>query len=581
MPKRASDHSHCPCTQVARAGLTDNPTVRPIRSRRGLASALFVTVSVLVAATPGQSHPSIVTASTRLPRYRQVEYGVGRSRESGSVYVTDAIGSADFNGDGLPDVVYATADTGSRSTFALQFAVNRGGGHFIDGAGASLFDGAVPRTQGGGRLVIADFNNDGRPDVYYGDSGTEAAPNPPGFHDTLVLSKPDGKLVDATANIPQQADFTHSAAAADVNGDGSLDLFVGNLGGNAGYSGNCCSIQIWLNDGSGHFHVASGLLPAEIEDGNKNSVTASAFADVNNDGHQDLILGGSHGCTNGLAPRNDSRVLLNDGTGHFQALPAALPPKPFGATTETLDIKPSDLNHDGHVDLVVASTDAPPHATDCYSDAYRGRIVQILVGNGDGTFRDETATRLPQDTHAASLDYIKNLTLADVNGDGALDILTETVVPPGGDRVDDRVYLNNGRGSFRALSNGYPFSNFHAHALIGDRTGGRDVFLVQPSPGFDVWSLRRQRGQAIRPGPPVETRVSTDPADQHLVIAWPFVWGATSYEVWRSGVQIGVTRTTRFVDTAGSVGALNTYVVRAVNKAGKSAFGPTASAVRP
>jgi hypothetical protein len=513
-------------------------------------------------------------SAQRLPRFGPPRY-VGASHEFGSVYVTDAIASADFNGDGLADVVYATANSGSLSTFAMQFVVNRGHGRFVDGANR-LFASAVPRTQGGGRLVVADFNNDGRPDVYYADSGAEAAPNPPGFHDTLVLSTADGKLVDATANIPRQSDFTHSAAAADVNGDGSIDLFVGNLGGNAGYSGNCCSIQIWLNDGSGHFRVASGLLAPEIEDGNRNSFTAGAFADVNADGHPDLILGGSHGCTNGLAPRNPSQVLLNDGTGHFHVLAGALPPKPFGPTTETLDIKPVDLNNDGHVDLVVASTDAPPHATDCYSDAYRGRIVQILINNGDGSFRDETATRLPQDRHAESLDYIKNLTLADLNGDGALDILTETVVPPNGDAVDDTVYFNEGNGFFRPLSAGYPFADFHAHALVSEADGRRDVFLVHPEVGADTWFVRRQLGKPLPPGPPAQTRVDTDPATGRLVVAWPYVWGASSYEVWRSGTRLGTTRQTRFVDTTAAAGATYSYSVRALNKQGRSILGPTA-----
>ena len=534
----------------------------------------LILLLVLALAGSAGSRSDASVSPRRLPRFGPTHY-VGEAHELGSVYVTDAIGSADFNGDGLADVVYATADTGARSTFAMQFALNRGRGHFVDGAN-KLFVGPVPRTQGGGRLVIADFNNDGRPDVYYADSGVEAAPNPPGFHDTLVLSTPAGKLVDATANIPQQSDFTHSAAAADVNGDGSIDLFVGNLGGNAGYSGNCCSIQIWLNDGTGHFHVAPGLLPSDIEDGNQNSFTASAFADVNGDGHPDLILGGSHGCTNGLAPRNPSQVLLNDGTGHLHVLPGALPPKRFGPTTETLDIKPVDLNRDGHVDLVVASTDAPPHATDCYSDAYRGRAVQILIGNGDGTFRDETATRLPQDTHPQSFDYVKNLTLADLNGDGAPDILTETVVPPSGDAVDDAVYLNDGTGSFRRLGGGYPFFGFHAHALVGEAGGGRDVFLVRPEAGGDNWFVRRELGRPLPPGPPAQTRVSTDPVGGRLVVAWPYVWGATSYEVWRSGTRLGTTRQTWFLDTSAARGSTYSYSVRAVNGRGRGALGPVA-----
>ena len=484
------------------------------------------------------------------------------------MYVTDAIGSADFNGDGLPDVVYTTANSGSTSTFAMQFALNRGSGRFVDG-GRALFGGAVPRTQGGGRLVIADFNNDGRPDVYYADSGAEAAPNPPGFHDTLVLSTENGKLVDATANIPQFHDFTHSAAAADVNGDGSVDLYVGNLGGGS----LCCAPMLWLNDGAGHFHVASGLLPQSVEDGS-HAYTASAFADVNGDGSPDLILGGGHDCPESPNP---SEVLLNDGNGHFHALPGALPPKALGSSTETLDIKPVDLNGDGHVDLILASTSAPVPLVDCYSTGYLGRIVQILINNGDGTFRDETASRLPQDPHLQSLDYIKNLTIADINGDGAPDIFTETVIPPGGDSIADVVYLNNGNGFFRRLPSGYPFLLWHAHALVGGSTGGRDIFLVAPSSVGDLWSLRRQRGTPIPPGPPAQTRVSTDPATGQLVVAWPYVWGATAYQVWRTGTLVGTTRQTRYVDTTALRGSTYTYTVRALNKSGHSAFGPAAT----
>jgi len=131
-------------------------------------------VSVRSASAGASSRAALVGSTPRLPSYRAPR-SVGGSSEFGSVYVTDAIGSADFNGDGLPDVVYTTANSGSTSTFAMQFALNRGSGRFVDG-GRALFGGAVPRTQGGGRLVIADFNNDGRPDVYYADSGAEAAP---------------------------------------------------------------------------------------------------------------------------------------------------------------------------------------------------------------------------------------------------------------------------------------------------------------------------------------------------------------------------------------------------------------------
>src|SRR5581483_4850998 len=113
--------------------------------------ALVVVAGVLVASggsasagTGSRVAPAVL--STRLPAY-DPPGSVGRSQEFGSVYVTDAIGSADFNGDGLPDVVYTTANSGSTSAFAMQFAVNKGDGRFVDG-GRQLFEGANPRTQG-------------------------------------------------------------------------------------------------------------------------------------------------------------------------------------------------------------------------------------------------------------------------------------------------------------------------------------------------------------------------------------------------------------------------------------------------
>lgn len=152
--------------------------------------------------------------------------------------------------------------------------------------------------------LIADFNGDGRPDAFVADHGMDGSPWP-GYQNTLILSASGGKLVDATANLPQVYDFTHSAAAADVNGDGAVDLYVGNV-----YGANMVPPRILLNDGTGHFTVATGLLPAAQADLNQTQYTGSAFADVNGDAHPDLILSAEVGTP-------QSVVLINDGTGHF------------------------------------------------------------------------------------------------------------------------------------------------------------------------------------------------------------------------------------------------------------------------
>src|SRR5207248_8930189 len=100
-----------------------------------------------------------------------------------------------------------------------------------------------------------------RNDIFVADHGYDAPPFP-GHPNALALSTPDGKLVDASSNLPPESGFSHSAAAADVNRDGSVDLYVGNL---------CTACtdappEILLNDGTGHFTRRTDLLPADLQD---------------------------------------------------------------------------------------------------------------------------------------------------------------------------------------------------------------------------------------------------------------------------------------------------------------------------
>ena len=95
---------------------------------------------------------------------------------------------------------------------------------------AEVFAGRVPSITEGRHLLLPDLNEDARSDLLFADQGMDTNPFP-GYQNTLMLSAPGGKLVHGTANLPQQWDQTHSAAAADSNADVDMDLYVGNLGG--------------------------------------------------------------------------------------------------------------------------------------------------------------------------------------------------------------------------------------------------------------------------------------------------------------------------------------------------------------
>jgi hypothetical protein len=365
-----------------------------------------------------------------LPRYSEPETILTLYRPTD----LGRMASADFNDDGWPDVVLQRALWQSGQPSELDVLINDGQGSLVLGT-SEVFSGTVPLVVEPRQIVLADFNGDGRPDIFLPDQGMDDFPQP-GYQNTLVLSAPGGKMVDATDNLPQESNCTHSAAAADIDADGDIDLYVGNLWS---YQTDNIPPQIWLNGGGASmFTVATGCLPFPLEDLCYGAYTTCDFVDVNNDTFPDLILGDAGDeCEGGP----DSLVLLNDGTGHFSYLDNALPAKPFAETDIALDIKAADVNGDGYQDLFISFTKWG------YLDAYVGRYIQVLINNQDGTFRDETSTRLPQSDNNDP--WILRVHLLDLDMDGHLDI----AAAPVGDPQGPLFYLNNGDGTFRPLPN--------------------------------------------------------------------------------------------------------------------------------
>jgi hypothetical protein len=392
-----------------------------------------------------------------LPHYSEPRE-ILRLNVAGDLY---GMRSADLNGDGWPDVVLYRGFTGTTRSAPLGILLNDGRGNLTEGA-SQVFLGAVPSVVVARELVFADFNGDGRVDIFVADHGMDAYPEPSN-QNTLVLSAPGGKLVDATAKLPQQIDYTHSAAAADIDGDGDIDLYVGN-----GWSSTTTfPPAIWLNsDGAGTFIAATGRLPYPVEDLGFGAFTTCEFVDVDNDGSPDLVLGDAG---DDLEGGPDSLVLLNDGTGHFSHLMNAIPSKPFAETDTALDIDAHDLNGDGYQDLLMVFT----------RWTYVGRYIQVLINNRDGTFRDETAVRLPQSDNYDP--WIIWVFLYDLDMDGHLDIVAQ---PMGAQEA--LFYLNNGDGSFRPLPNVFNIGTDNLFTFLDvDRDGLLDALWAYGNNGVE------------------------------------------------------------------------------------------------
>ena len=329
----------------------------------------------------------------------------------------------DFDNDGDTDIVVADFFNPGLNSAPMKAYRNDGKGHFTD-ATSQVFGSLPPAPLTASRGVVADFNGDGRADLFVGDFGPDF-PVPPaesGGQNRILIQTPDGRLVDETSTrLPIAKDLAHDAAGADIDGDGKTDLiFAGVL---APYK-----VKLMMNDGSGHFAIDNSRLP---DDALNRRALLTRFFDANGDGKPDLFLGleESTGSTTDL-------LLLNDGTGHFRnMISGALPARAGGMNCATVGGGVGDLNGDGKPDLLLTT----------FCDHYVEGGFQVLINRGDGTFEDQTSQWLPDGLilpspiYANAFPWLRTVLFADFNGDGKLDVIIQNL---GSGR--NRLYFNTG-----------------------------------------------------------------------------------------------------------------------------------------
>ncbi len=276
-----------------------------------------------------------------------------------------AIAVGDFNGDGIPDLAVAPIlDEGNS-----EVLLGNGDGTFTIANGSF---GNGNGTVGSNSIAAADFNGDGKLDLVEACTSLNEQP----CNLLLILfGNGDGTFMQPfmqSSFAPLAFFGSQSMAVGDFNGDGQPDLAVTNSGANG--------VNVFLNHDGGLSALgatpATGAGPSSI-----------AAADFNGDGKLDLAVANSGS--------NNVTILLGNGDGTFTA--AASP----ATGTAPNSIAVADFNRDGIPDLAVANAGSSN--------------VTILLGNGDGTF---TAAASPAaDTGSTSL------VLADFNGDGKEDLV--------------------------------------------------------------------------------------------------------------------------------------------------------------
>lgn len=335
---------------------------------------------------------------------------------------------ADFNDDGIPDLVYAVNDP-SQGEVSKGYLVALGKGDGSFAAGTSVVPNPFPAGTFLDNSVIrgitsADFNHDGKADLMYYDVATglpgDGQQSVSISEEVVQLGNGDGTFqppilvplcggaptsFQIAAGITSLPDTTPSLIG-DVNGDGFPDLFVFQESGATvqvdGQTQDVEQIAVYLGKGDGTFQAPTIAPASDNPPGYYDPGSAPILADMNGDGKPDLISIGVN--TNG---QQELGISLGKGDGTFQNPTIYLPSY---SSAETGNLTAADFNGDGKLDLTFANG--------------------VYLGNGDGTLQvtsNSDGTSSPTE-QLALIGYDQNSVAADFNGDGKPDLLNDSTL---------------------------------------------------------------------------------------------------------------------------------------------------------
>ncbi len=271
----------------------------------------------------------------------------------------------------------------------------------------------VPAGRAPDAVAVADLNADGKVDIAVADQGESATGDDGGV--SILVGNGDGTF-QAARQFPAGKNPI-SIAAADLDGNGKLDLVVDGFGDRP--TGGQGDLNVLLGNGDGTFHA-----PTRFSAGDK--PFSLLVGDFNRDLKPDVAVS-DFGNTSAV-DEGGVYLLIGNGDGTLQA------PIKFAAGRNPVAIVARDWDSDGNLDLAVADNRDPASTS-------RGGVT-ILRGNGDGTFGSASFyghAGLPTSIAAGDLDNNRS---ADV-------VVSSFIAAFGLAKGFHNVLLGNGDGSFQ------------------------------------------------------------------------------------------------------------------------------------
>jgi FG-GAP-like repeat/IPT/TIG domain len=327
-------------------------------------------------------------------------------------YVTPAqvsgfIFAGDFNGDGHLDLAAAgdieNQEVGPQGVISIL--LGDGEGNFSMGAGFQFASNFSP-IEG---IALGDFNADGKLDL-----AVSLVGGVPGYPGSIAILLGDGS--GGFSSLPlipfnEKGSYPGPMVTGDFNGDGKLDLAVGDQNGN---------VTMLLGDGTGGFATGS-LSPTTSMYG----VWSLVAGDLNGDGELDLAAVSFAYYATGDLPLN---IFPGDGRGNF-----FITNNPPLVAPQLMSLAAGDFNGDGAVDLLVTT--------------YTGEAF-VMINNGMGLFSEGGSLSLGAPANSGQSAAVAG----DFNGDGKLDVAVAIITTTGPTNMtvvtNLTILLGDGTGHF-------------------------------------------------------------------------------------------------------------------------------------